>query len=234
MSAKERLKKFVEYKNMGRNRFEESVGISLGYISSKSPSVGSEIVEKIVSRYPDLNVEWLITGIGNMTKQKGQTVSWNEVRSISSDMKVMQVPLVSQYAQAGYLGSFNDTEYMESLPTLPIVADHEGKGNYMCFEVRGDSMNDGSENSYKAGDVLVCREVDAAYWTSRLHFNKWKAFVIVHQADGIVVKQITAHNLDNNTITIHSLNPLYEDKVIYLGEIQKIFNVIKIQRDESR
>jgi len=228
MNAKERLQIFAKYKNISRNRFEELVGISSGYLSTKSPSVGSEIIEQITSVYPDLNIEWVVTGAGKMIKSPYR----QEINGIEefSYMKLVHVPLVSQYAQAEYLNRLDNKSYIDTLPTLPIIAEHEGKGSYICFEVRGDSMNDGSDNSFISGDILICREIDSAFYHNRLVFNKGKSFVIIHETEGIIVKQIMAHNMENGYITVHSLNPLYEDKRIDLPKVKKLFNVLKLQR----
>lgn len=146
---------------------------------------------------------------------------------------ILYVPLVNQYAQAGYLSGHTDAEYLESLPTIPFMVDQEAHGNYIAFEVRGDSMNDGTEDSYLEGDRLLCREVHRSLWQdSKLHIRKWD-FVIVH-IEGILVKRILEHNVERGTLTIHSLNPMYPDKTLYLNEIYQIFNVIEYTRPRRR
>lgn len=57
------------------------------------------------------------------------------------DPPVMQIPLVSQYAYAGYLEGYQNTTYMTDLPKVPFNVDHYGKGKYLAFEVRGDSCH---------------------------------------------------------------------------------------------
>ncbi|MDR1583529.1 MAG: hypothetical protein LBS55_09805 [Prevotellaceae bacterium] len=227
MNAKERLRKFVEYKGMGRNRFEELVGISLGYLSSKSPSVGSEIIERIVRIYHDLNVEWLVTGHGKMIK----TPYWDEIGTSESNYrKLVYALLISRYAQMDYINRLDDKLYIDTLPTLPVVVEYESKGSLVCFEMWDDSMNDGSDNSYNQGDILICREIDRAGRQKKLYFNKPKSFVIIHIKEGITVGQITSHDIENEIITVHSPNPFYEDRTICLQDVKKLFNVIKLQR----
>lgn len=146
---------------------------------------------------------------------------------------IIYVPLVNQYAYAGYLNGYQNETYMDTLPTIPFIADHEARGNYIAFEVKGDSMNDGTEDSYLEGDRLLCREIPFHLWKdSRLHIKKWD-FVIVHE-DGIIVKRITDHDVENHTITVHSLNELYPDRVIDLSEVKQIFNVVEMQRPRRR
>ena len=141
------------------------------------------------------------------------------------------VPLVSQYAYAGYLGGYGDPEYVGALPTIDFTPDREMTGNYIAFEVRGDSMDDGSKESYVEGEIVICREVEPDYWKdSRLFINK-RDFVIVHR-EGILIKRITEHDVERHTITVHSLNPMYQDRVINLSEVMKIFSIVesRIQR----
>lgn len=173
--------------------------------------------------------EWLIEGEGKMLKNP--TIVHNEAVPIIQD--VVYVPLVNQYAYAGYLDGYTDITFLEQLPQIPFIVDREGRGNYIAFEVKGDSMNNGTEESYLEGDRLYCREIAPYLWaTSKLHLRKWD-FVIVH-TDGIIVKRIIDHDVENHTITIHSLNDMYPDKVLDLCEVKQIFNVIESVRPRRR
>lgn len=152
---------------------------------------------------------------------------------VENDHTHVKVPLVSQYAYAGYLGGFADQEYLEQLPTIDFVPDREMTGNYVAFEVRGDSMDDGSKDSYEQGEILVCREVEPYNWQhSPLHFNK-RDFVIIH-TDGILVKRIINHDVPTHTITIHSLNPEYPDRRLDLADIRQIFSIIESRKQRRR
>ena len=66
MDTKNRLKLFVKEKGYGRNKFEELIGISIGYLSTKNETINSEVIEKTKTFFPDLNLDWLITGKGEM------------------------------------------------------------------------------------------------------------------------------------------------------------------------
>ena len=104
-------------------------------------------------------------------------------------------------------------------------------GNWLAFEVKGDSMDNGSKESYVEGEIVICREVEREYWRdSRLFINK-RDFVIVHE-EGILIKRITEHNLDTHTITIHSLNPMYPDRTLNLEHVKQIFSIVesRVQR----
>lgn len=68
MTTKDRLKMFVSSLGLGRNKFETLLGLSNGYISSKSSAISSDVIEKIAFAYPDLSLEWLLRGKGDMFK----------------------------------------------------------------------------------------------------------------------------------------------------------------------
>lgn len=143
----------------------------------------------------------------------------------------MRIPVVRQKAYAGYLRGFADPVYYEDLPTMTIDVYNEHKGNYIAFEVSGDSMTSydpaTARYSIYEGYFVVGREVARHLWNYKLHTHYVDAWIIVHQEEGIVVKNIVQHDVEKGTITIHSLNPKYEDEVWNLDDIQQIFSVVQ-------
>lgn len=66
MSIKERLQAYCKAKHTRVGTFCLTAGISSSYFYQVKNGVGSEIQKKIEEFYPDLNVEWLRTGEGEM------------------------------------------------------------------------------------------------------------------------------------------------------------------------
>lgn len=65
----ERLQYFLRQNGVTAYAFEQSCGLSNGYLAKQlrgRGSVGSDIVEKIKYNYPQLSIVWLITGKGKM------------------------------------------------------------------------------------------------------------------------------------------------------------------------
>ena len=213
MEAWERIEFIIEREGMNKNSFSNAIGISnnvtITRIINEHRTPSRATCEKIVSAFPSYNLQWVLTGEGEMLNNSNPVPKYNEAVPIQQD--VVYIPLVNQFAYAGYLDGYSDCTYLEQLPKVPFIVDHEGHGNYIAFEVKGDSMNNGTEESYLEGDRLYCREIQPHLWaTSKLHLRKWD-FVIVHE-DGIVVKRIIDHDVENHTITIHSLNDMYPDR----------------------
>ncbi len=145
----------------------------------------------------------------------------------NSDYVVMEVPLVNKFAYAGYLAGYGDNVYIKTLPQYAFMVDKEYKGAYLAFEVKGDSMDNGTRDGYVEGDIVLGREVPYHHWANKLHINKWD-FVIVTKNDGILIKKITEHNTANGDIVLHSLNELYTDIKMNLKDVAQIFNVVQV------
>lgn len=234
MTGQEIINKVLEELNLKAPTFAENIGVKYQRIfdlqKGKVKKISSSLANDIISKYGQFNLTWLLTGEGEMLNTPNQP---SDEASPIDEPIILRVPLVSQYAQAGYLCGYADAAYMATLPTIPYIVDHEAQGHYVAFEVKGDSMNDGTEDAILEGDRLLCREIMPHLWAdSKLHIRKWD-FVIVH-TEGILVKRIINHDVENHTITIHSLNSMYPDKVINLADVKQIFNVIELQRPRRR
>jgi plasmid maintenance system antidote protein VapI len=241
MSGSVVINSILEREGLKPGTFAKMVNVAPAQIydlkSGKTKKVSNDMAKKILKVFPHYYLPWLLSGEGFALKEEVPT-EMNTTETIKeaeplNPNAILYVPLVNQYAYAGYLSGYQNNTYMETLPTIPFIADHEGRGNYIAFEVRGDSMNDGTEESYLEGDRLLCREIPQHLWVdSKLHIKKWD-FVIVHE-DGIIVKRITDHDVENHTITVHSLNDMYPDRILDLAEVKQIFNVIEMQRPRRR
>lgn len=233
MTLKERMFYLIKKEGLNPNQFYTISGLGNGYLNNVGESFRKPTIEKIQKNFPHWNMDWILYEKGEPTIDLPKDNIENLEAIPLNQNYIINVPLVNQYAQAGYICGFQDAAYIATLPTIPFIIDHEAKGNYVAFEVRGDSMNDGTEESYLEGDRLLCREIAPYLWAeSKLHIRKWD-FVIVHEG-GILVKRIIDHNVENHTITIHSLNDMYPDRVIDLAEVKQIFNVIELQRPRRR
>lgn len=152
----------------------------------------------------------------------------NETEPVT-DPITKRVPLVNQYAYAGYLAGYKDQKYIDQLPIIPFDSEDDPNFRYMAFEMKGNSMDDGSRYSYIDGDKLFCQEIPLRMWdTSKLHTMNWN-FVIVYK-EGIIVRKIIDHDIQNRTIVVHPLNPFINDELINLIDVYQIFHVLEYLR----
>lgn len=246
-----RIREIIGMLDIDVKAFESQSGLSNGFVSKIGNSIRESSFDKILKAFPAINKSWVLTGDGDMFSSArnnanpvGQSYDMDEVYSASRfvDLKdgtyLMITPLVQEYAYAGYLAGFKDSEYIEELPKFPIVVSKHHRGNYQSFEVLGDSMTttdpDHVRESIYDGSIVTGREIQREHWRYKLHTHRFKDYVIVHKSAGILVKRIINHDVDNGIITIHSLNPdkdMYPDEQLNLDDILQIFNVVKVSQD---
>jgi hypothetical protein len=98
-----RIKKFIDYKGIAVATFEKSIGMSnasFGKSLKSGGSIGCDKLEKILSKYGDLNPMWLLTGQGEMLKAAGATsVPATEGAAKSAQVGAIKSNLSSQLAQ---------------------------------------------------------------------------------------------------------------------------------------
>ena len=65
-NVKSRLIEFLKFKSISQKAFAQSVGVSAGFVNAIRVSIQPKTLEKISNVYPDLNITWLLTGLGPM------------------------------------------------------------------------------------------------------------------------------------------------------------------------
>ena len=66
-----RIKQYLDYKGIRVGAFEKVVGMSNGSFASQlkhNKTIGVDKLENILKKYTDIDVEWLLTGEGDMIK----------------------------------------------------------------------------------------------------------------------------------------------------------------------
>lgn len=156
MTTKDRLKMFVSSLGLGRNKFETLLGLSNGYISSKSTSISSDVIEKIASTYPNLNIEWLITGKEPMFKPHQEASTKPQLTPISTEAGTPEASVLYQI--------YNDTikrmkELMEENTNLKnqIIELSEGSEEIakLLREIRNDNKKLNQENRELRIEVMI-------------------------------------------------------------------------------
>nr|DAJ82795.1 MAG TPA: hypothetical protein [Caudoviricetes sp.] len=230
-AIKLRVQKYIEQTGDATSvrDFLVKADLSPSFITGIGRGIGRGAKEKIQKTYPSLNVGWLDTGEGDMLKADApitQPSPENSVRPlVSSDRDWVEIPLVPHRAKAGALSGFGDPCWEEDKQTMPVLIDKRLKGDYLLFEVSGDSMDDGTSTAFLDGDVLLCRVLPKSDWQYGIKKRGETYCVVATDADGIVLKEVVNHDKATNEITCHSLNSQYKDYSVKLDDVQGIFYV---------
>jgi transcriptional regulator with XRE-family HTH domain len=120
------------------------------------------------------------------------------------------IELVDTKAEAGYLESAQDPEYIRDLPKIWFPSIPEG--TYRGFEIRGDSML-----PMESGSIVICAYVE------RLDSIKDnRTYVVVSQREGVVYKRVRV-NRPRKTLTLISDNEVYAPYEIHFSEVGEIW-----------
>lgn len=244
MTFREKIDRIVEESNLKIYQIEQKCGFGGGTIQ-KRYKLDKELTELYLKTFLEkmnISKNWWLTGEGDIFEDKFPQVNESQNNNynvkhhtnaieVDGDHAVVPVPVVEIKAQAGYLRGYSDTDYMEALPKIYVSPETVRGGNFIAFELSGDSMNDGSVRSFLHGDKILTRELYQKYWTDKIKSKKDKPFIIVHN-DGILYKEIVHHDVANGIITCHSWNssPEYRDFPIDLRDVKQIWYYIELVR----
>lgn len=199
----------------------------------------------IIANYLGTSLEYLLSGQGSPFKADEAiqtsygmvseptepyltTKSGIKYHKLPNGKFIMSVPFVPIKAYAKYVDECRDAEHDTSEEVYNFMVEQVGHGNYMAFEIKGDSMDDDSKRSLCNGDIVLGRELSCEHWKSKLHTNEYPNWIIVMD-NTILCKQIVKHNVSKGAITCHSLNPSpeYSDFELNLNNVRQMFNIIQ-------
>lgn len=68
MTTKEKIKQYIEYKGISKNRFYTITGLSTSFLDSGN-TIGVDKAKIIIEKFPDISMDWLILDQGPMIKE---------------------------------------------------------------------------------------------------------------------------------------------------------------------
>lgn len=125
-----RLRDYLLHRDLSFNKFEMSLGVSHGSISNAwkhQRNIGSNVVEKILSTYPDINAEWLLRGEGEMLNAAANSASDFKISKGRTDDE-----LIAQIL--GFFGLQSREELVEYLDNSSN-SDHLGLYEQMILQI---------------------------------------------------------------------------------------------------
>ncbi len=211
-NIKERVLQIAELKGVAKEKFFESIGMTYGNFKGKSKEtpLNSNAIVDIFSKYPDIDLEWLLTGKGDMLKDGPQT----QVYKLRGDraIKHQQIPLYDLEASAGLVQLFQDGGSVEPIDTISIPNLPKCDG---ALYVVGDSMYP----LLKSGDIVMYKQVH-----DLPNDFFWGEMYLVHiNMDGdtyTTVKYIQRSDVGPEYIKLVSYNQHHSPKDIHLSRIR--------------
>lgn len=237
MNELEKLQKMIKESGLTPYFIHKQTDISQAALSKilhgkvKKPNVSTiQSLEKFFEDYKKQDSRNLM-GMEQLAREP-EKIGDNHFLTVAGT-KVMIVPLIEHDAQAEFIQKHDNSSFINDLPRHALDVDKFHRGKYFAFTVAGDGMDDGTKESIINGDMVTAREIQRSLWNSRVLFNQYKNFVIVHK-EGVMVKRIISHNTDEGTITCSGINPdrdKYPDIEVSLEDVKMILNIVEICRN---
>ncbi|WP_301704996.1 S24 family peptidase [uncultured Parabacteroides sp.] len=206
MTTKERFIEYLKFKGLGQTAFEESAGLSRGSIAKKT-GFNADSIEKIATACPDLNINWLVTGLGEML-------------SHSNDEEEPQISYTQgvPYYNVDFIGGF-DLVLNDQTINPEYLIDFQKYNNADCWcNVTGHSM----EPEINHGDIIALKKIDDISF-----LPLGEVYAIVTTNDMRTIKRLGAGKTDDTyTLVPSNKSPEYSTQQLPARMIRTIFQVL--------
>ncbi len=169
-----------------------------------------EMLIKIANKF-EVDIDGLITK--DLTHNELEIFRQERLRvlAISVDKENNEnIELVDTKAEAGYLDSFQDPEYIRDLPKISFP--NIPNGTFRGFEIRGDSML-----PMESGSIVLCSYVEQID-----QIKDGRTYVVVSEGQGLVYKRVT-NKKDEAKLILTSDNELYVPYEIDYSDVSEIW-----------
>lgn len=210
-----RVLKYIELKNISKRDFYIKTGLSNGYLD-KTSNIGTDKVEKIVSAFPDIDINWLVTGQGNMLVSK-QYADSEDIRTtnepaIEYELKRKGIPLIPISATAGF--SSMDVQILEhdiqDYFNIPFLSEKPD----FAIGINGDSMSP----LYEDKSFIICKKIS-------VNEMIWEGVYLITVNGSSMVKRIYP-SITPGCILCRSDNPRFRDFDILKSDITSIAKIL--------
>jgi hypothetical protein len=180
MGLRERLLEYIAYKGTDKATLERNSGLSNDAVSKMGENTRVRTLDKISTAYPDLNIVWLKTGVGEMIlTEKSKAIPHCE-----DNRRERAIPHIEEHAASCGVPNGFSVAIKKSDCDFYVIPDLANCD--FTIRTRGRSMINRNcpEQSINERDIVACK-----IWTSRTHL-RWGEVYALATNDGIVVKKI--------------------------------------------
>ena len=241
-TVKQRLLDFIYHLRVSQKDFCDALGVSNSYVHSIRKSIAPEKLSAISAQYPELNIEWLLTGKGEMLNS-GRAVSGSVVVTNNGQITGNNNMNVTHTHNSSAEPSDEDVPMseVEEIPVVPRklynetnvdVLEYVNEHNvdtspsvlqFPSFDIWWYVYTDSMQCEYMPGDKLALR----AYPKGFEKIRNGRDYVIQTNLNGMTLCRLT--RCDGGYIASYE-NKKYSDDFIPEEDVVNIFKIMGLLR----
>lgn len=215
---KQNILLYLAEKGVTPYEFYRASGVTRGVLQQNN-GISEDNIARFLAYAPDVNIEWLITGKGEMLKDKH--INYQRQKELAYHVPEGShegIPLIPVEAMAGALTSERTVlEYECERYVVPVF-----KGADFLIPVKGSSMYP----KYSSGDIVACQRVPM----SDLFFQ-WNKVYVIDTNQGALIKRIKPGSTPDKVLIV-SDNEKYDPFELPISAIHAVALVIGVIRLE--
>ncbi len=212
------LKFLRTQKGLTQKQLAEKLGLKQAAIGAYEEERATPPLSSLldITKIFNVNLDALVSQDLSKVSEKDRKAApskGKEVLAITVDSNNKEnVELVSQKASAGYLGGYQDPEFVKDLPkiSLPVLPRNK---TYRAFEIQGDSML-----PVQPGSIIFGEYVEDVG-----DIKNGKLYILVTKQDGIVFKRVFNFADDEGKLLAVSDNRQYQPFSVAADDVLEIW-----------
>ena len=218
-----RLREYLTFKSWTAKDFERITGLGNGTAARIGEATRKTTFVRISNSAVDLNINWLLTGEGNMLKAdaaKSNTRLIGEAYSASHrDADVSLVDFIPVSAHASFIEDYPCAAEFDQLPVILKSEEKADIESLKIFEVEGDSMIP----TIQPGAMVLTKLIPECRW----HYAE--GVVVAAYDDFVVLKRVIRNELlTSNRIILGSDNERYGEMTVAAADLRAMFKAKRI------
>ena len=213
MDTKSNLLIFIKEKNLSKTDFYKKTGLSNGFLD-KGGSVTSANLETILNTFPEISLDWLVTGRGPMLRS--DLPAAHPATEPGAGIPLIPIEAVAGLPTDDPVGTrFIDCAHY-------IIPDFANLNVEYMIRVSGSSMYP----KYSNGDILACRRVHDVL------FFQWGKIYVIDSSQGALVKRVFQDDDPDRILLVSDNRENYPPFSIPKSDIRSLSIVVGVIRLE--
>ena len=155
-NLKSRIIEFIASKDMSVRRFEIECGLPNAYVSNLRNNITSRRLDAITAKFPELNLQWLMTGEGSMSRNEPVENSGTDDDDIEKRFVKMHMQMLRIMTEFIKREENNAAQYREHIDHLVEECEHLRKQNLELTGMLKEIMTDWRDESKRpCGKAII-------------------------------------------------------------------------------